>query len=519
MSLSTAEPWLLCLCASLLIYISKHFRRRTAQQPLPPGPRALPIIGNALDLPTKNMPAVVQDLCSRHGEVVYLNVFGQSMLLLGSHEAAVELLDKRSLIYSDRKSSAMAQLSGWDWMITVLPYGPDLKRHRKAFHQHFNSTIVPSYRDLQKNEAHRFALRLIQDPENFQRYIRFVFASTIMRISYGIVLDGMNDKYVDIAEAALAVFNIAFIPGKYLVETFPSLRCLPSWLPGAGFKREGTVWKPAVHRLRDTPYEHTLTKMEDGTAPPSMLRSLLEDISTDEDDATATEARRVSRNAAAAAYAGGADTTLSSVQTFFLAMAAHPEIQQKAQVELDTVVGQHRLPDFSDMDSLPYVRALAMECLRWRAVVPLGFPHCSTEDDVFRGYFIPKGTMVIANIWAYLNDPKHYPGPEKFTPERFLKDGQLNPDVLDPTNIAFGYGRRICPGRHFAEASLFVLTATVLHTLTISAPLDANGNPVKLHGRMTEGVISYPEPFEAVLKPRGPWAEALLRESCKNDAV
>lgn len=80
-------------------------------------------------------------------------------------------------------------------------------------------------------------------------------------------------------------------------------------------------------------------------------------------------------------------------------MAAHPEVLKKAQAELDTVIGPHRLPEFEDMTSLPYVSAVIKELLRWRVVVPLGVPHRSLEDDEYRGYFIPKGSLLVSNIW------------------------------------------------------------------------------------------------------------------------
>ena len=94
--------------------------------------------------------------------------------------------------------------------------------------------------------------------------------------------------------------------------------------------------------------------------------------------------------------------TLASIQAFFLAMAQFPEAQKKAQAELDAVVGSHRLPDFSDESALPYVCALVKECLRWHAVLPLAVPHRLIEDDIYRGYHIPKGTVVIPNIWWVL---------------------------------------------------------------------------------------------------------------------
>ena len=147
------------------------------------------------------------------------------------------------------------------------------------------------------------------------------------------------------------------------------------------------------------------------------------------------------------------------------AMASFPEVQKLAQKELDTVIGlEHRLPTLEDKPSLPYVTALMMECLRWQSVVPLDVPHMTTEDDEYRGYRIPKGSLVVANIWCvikplgrfvglfpdwleirqYSHDPKNYPDPMLFKPERYLIDGELSTGngIIDPADIAFGYGRR-----------------------------------------------------------------------------
>lgn len=77
----------------------------------------------------------------------------------------------------------------------------------------------------------------------------------------------------------------------------------------------------------------------------------------------------------------------------------HPEVQRKAQAQIDSVIGPDRLPDFSDRDQLPYVDAIVWECLRWNPSLPLGVAHYTTEDDVYEGYYIPKGTTVLANIW------------------------------------------------------------------------------------------------------------------------
>ena len=80
-------------------------------------------------------------------------------------------------------------------------------------------------------------------------------------------------------------------------------------------------------------------------------------------------------------------------------MASHPEVQQKAQAELDAVVGPERLPRFADRESLPYVNAIVTECLRWKPTGQLGLPHCSIVDDEYRGYTIPGGSLLIPNAW------------------------------------------------------------------------------------------------------------------------
>ena len=145
-------------------------------------------------------------------------------------------------------------------------------------------------------------------------------------------------------------------------------------------------------------------------------------------------------------------------------MASNPQIQKRAQGALDTIVGPDRLPTFEDQASLPYITAIAKECLRWRSVVPLSVPHVTTQEDEYKGYRIPKGSIVISNVWyaspfvvlaprfghsltglhtrAYSRDPAHYDDSETFDPERFMSGEGLRSDILDPSNFAFGYGRR-----------------------------------------------------------------------------
>ena len=124
-------------------------------------------------------------------------------------------------------------------------------------------------------------------------------------------------------------------------------------------------------------------------------------------------------------------------------MTLNPEVMKKAQDELDLVIGKERLPEFSDRDNLPYIDAVVKEVLRWNPPLPISVPNRVTQDDgTYRGYSIPAGATVIENVWAICRDPSIYADPEAFNPDRFLKDGEIDPQVFNPEDRVFGAGRR-----------------------------------------------------------------------------
>lgn len=160
--------------------------------------------------------------------------------------------------------------------------------------------------------------------------------------------------------------------------------------------------------------------------------------------------------------------TVSVVQTFVLVMALYPEIQRQAQAEIDRVIGPSRLPKMADREDLQYVAATIKETLRWGTVSPLALPRSAAREDVVMGYRIPKGCLVFTNIWGMLHDESVYPDPEKFDPSRFVGEKQQP----DPRELAFGRGRRVCPGQYIAEASVFIQVASLLATFDIRRGFD-----------------------------------------------
>src|SRR5579863_6175656 len=148
-------------------------------------------------------------------------------------------------------------------------------------------------------------------------------------------------------------------------------------------------------------------------------------------------------------------------------MIAFPEVQRRAQAELDAVVGRDRLPTFDDAPRLPFVRAIIEEVLRWRPSLPLGVPHAATEADWYEGMFIPKGTVCIPNVWHCNHDHAVFgEDADEFRPGRHLDEhGELlsgSAGTIQVGHVTFGFGRRICEGVQLANNTLFITTAWIL---------------------------------------------------------
>ncbi len=200
---------------------------------------------------------------------------------------------------------------------------------------------------------------------------------------------------------------------------------------------------------------------------------------------------------------GGSETVAAVMAWWTLAMVAYPETQSRAHAELDAVVGRARLPNFADYPSLPYIRAMVKEVLRWRPVTPLGGPHRCTEDDWYEGVFIPKGTICLPNVWYMNRDPEIYgENVEHFDPARHLDANGDTPygssDAREEGHVSYGFGRRKCVGQHVANDSLFINMAVLLWATKIERKRDASGQliPLDVDGFVDHGlIVSVESPF------------------------
>ncbi|TBU41985.1 cytochrome P450 98A3 [Dichomitus squalens] len=452
---------------------------------LPPGPTPFPIIGNILNVPREHLGREFADLTKTFGDVVHLSVLGQSTIVLGSQKAAYDLLDKRSANYSHRPASVMVPLVGYEWLFALMNDGQRWRQHRRAVHPTLTPDIVREYQPIQSKVARRFVRSILRSPQDLALHIRFTFAAIVMEVIYGIEIREAHDKYFKMVERMAEVGEAIVMPGRFPVEAFPALRYLPSWFPGGGFKNFAADAKRDISYIIDHLFETAKTAMVSDTSGSVVSRIL--GASEDED----AQLEGMCKEVAGTLYVGTCYTlTNATMEAFLLAMALYPQAQEKAQAELDAVVGTERLPEFSDRPSLPYIDALVQELLRWYPVTPIGVPHRVVADDEYNGYVIPGGATIFVNVWAILRDPDVYPDPEDFKPERFLNSrGEFDVGERDPAEILFGFGRRVCPGRHLAQATLFILCACVLAAFKIVRPVDEHGAPKEIKREATDANV------------------------------
>ncbi|KAI0299715.1 cytochrome P450 [Multifurca ochricompacta] len=487
----------------ILVLVTLHWAsKRKTRLPLPPGPKGWPLIGNLLDIPKANFGKVYTEWAMKYGKIVYADAAGQPMIIINDVDIANEILDKNGAISSDRPVMEMAgKLAGFGEWTSFLMYNTQMKESRKYMHRAIGTRgSLKRFDGLFESENRKFLKATLREPDNVQEHIRHYTGAVIARITYGYEAQDEGDPIIALAESILRSFSQFSEPGAYLVDFIPALKYIPAWFPGAGFKKEASAAKTILQELVDIPFQFSMNEMAEGTAPPSFVTDNMQTVTTD-------LAKRDLKWSASSLFTG----TVSVQYTFFLAMTLFPEIQRKAHNEIDRVIGNDRLPCLADRDNLPYVCAIQDEIYRWRPVGSVGVPHKTTAADTYGGYHIPKGSIILPNIWHMLHDPAVYSNPDSFSPERFLATDGKHPEP-NPRTCFFGFGRRASKGSQFADATVWLSIATALAVFRISKVVEG-GVEITPEGKYTSSLVSHPEKFRCSIKPRSAWAEPLILQS------
>ncbi|EIW83950.1 cytochrome P450 [Coniophora puteana RWD-64-598 SS2] len=462
-------------------------RRYTSAGPsLPPGPPPLPIVGNALEVPSDEAWLTYTKWQKQYGDIVYCRLLGTDVVVLNSEKVAEVLLERRSRIYSSRPHLATRVPFGWGFHFVFEEYGDKWRTNRRLFHQSFREEMTMHYHPFLQRSSHQLLLNLRRDPARLFEYLSLFANSAMLSSIYGYETNDVHDPFVRNGEKAFATLDVITPEKSVLLELFPFILDLPDWFPGIALQRHARAARRVIHDYIEKPFQFTMKNLQAEASFPSMLSDSIRRFAHRQDEFSENMMKEVS----AAAFTGGAETTSSTLLVLVLAMVLHPDVQRRAQEEIAATIGSVRLPALEDRPALPYIDAVIREVMRWQPVVPLAVPHATVENDVYDNYFIPKGSTVILNTWAISRNPEKYPNPETFDPGRFLDaDGQLTEDGV---KWNFGYGRRICPGRHLAEAGVWISAACLLATFSFLKAKDESGRDVEFEPKWTTGLNHAP---------------------------
>ncbi|KAI0292399.1 cytochrome P450 [Russula brevipes] len=483
---------------------------RSPWRSVPPGPRGLPILGHALRLRDKTW-LFGRDCKDAFRDVMYLNALGQPILVINSLKAAAELLDRRANTYSDRpRLIVAAEILCGGLFMAFMPNGEHLRRARRAARDGFTKSSLHDYHPILQKEAVLLASALLHTPEAREKHFQRSSASATMTILYDYpTIETENDKTLEEIHAFNDRGSEATVPGAHLVELLPWMLNIPDSL--AKWKREGKQYFQQHTALFEGLLNNVRHEIAKGSERPSVSATFIKNA-----DRSGMSSQEMAWTVGTL-YSAGAETTYTAMSWWALAMIAHPEVQRRAQAELDTVVGRSRVPTFADFSSLPYIQAIVKEVLRWRPPLPLALPHCTSEDDWYDGMFIPKGTICLPNIWHCHHDPSAYgDNAASFDPERFLdSSGKITlgqADTHGEGHSTYGFGRRVCVGNLVANDTLFISIATTLWASNLERVRDRYGKEVPLDTEtfVDSGVVFRPVDYECNFTPRFPEALSIL---------
>ncbi|KAF4577406.1 hypothetical protein EYR36_005394 [Pleurotus pulmonarius] len=347
------------LAAGLVSYLALNARKKP---PYPPGPPSDPLIGHLRILPFENREVIFHAWAKEYGDIMHLHTLGFHLVVLDSREAAIDLLEKRGAIYSDRPYLRAFELLGHD-DIVLMPYGASFRDHRKFVHSAMTKGAVVKYQATQTTNARLLVSNLLENKNEHEMLINRWATSTVTSIVYGRHSAADVDEYMKLMEDHNKIVLGMPPPGASALELFPFLEYLPAWFPGTGDAHKARQWRPSFRRIYDYPYEQAeknmaLNPLTDDSILSRAWRKFAERPDQPE---PSEEENELTKLATGALFRASVETTWSTVAVMLAAMILNPECQKRGQEEITRVIGHKRLPEFEDMAVLPYTTAIVHE--------------------------------------------------------------------------------------------------------------------------------------------------------------
>ncbi|KAJ7444604.1 cytochrome P450, partial [Mycena galericulata] len=399
-----------------------------------------------------------------------------TVVVLTDAAAVKEIMDKRSATTSDRPSIHMADLVTGGLHLALMHYGDPWRTLRRAAHTILTPQATALHLPIQQAEATQLLYDILCTPQSFYNHIQRYSSSVILS-----VLCGKRAPRYETPETT-AFFHVTREWELLLefgatppVDMIPFLKLVPErW---AKWKRDSKN----IRALQRALYFGLLDEAAERVRRGDGNGSYIEEVIVRQDELGMD--KEMTGYLAGVLLEGGSGTTSSYLSTLILALVAYPDAQKKAHEEIDRVVGEHRLPTLDDLEHMPYIRAMILEAHRFRPVFPLAIPHATTTPEEYEGYIIPKGATIFINTWGIYHDPALYDDPDDFIPDRYLLTEHGTKLGVDGSSLretlAFGAGRRLCPGIHLAENSININAMNLVWAFNFESDIDADGNPVK----------------------------------------
>ncbi|PVF95240.1 cytochrome P450 [Serendipita vermifera] len=462
--------------------------RKNGKNPMPisgiPGPERTFLIGNVLNFPTTAWGETFLEWREKIGNTIYVKLPFMHILVVHSLEDAEELLGKRANIWSDRPHSYMVDdLMEFGWSLLSSPPGQAMTEQRKVFRKVLGPQVIADQDQLIERGAEEFVNKLRGFSGDPAHIVVQSIGSVIIELAYGAkIFQEHGPELVKINTESMDLMTWSF-QQFWLPDFFTLSRFLPSWIPGVQFPKYVARGQYLFGSVRNLAFNLVRKDMEEGAADVSVVSQYV--------NAPGVPTKYL-RDAAAMMYMGGVDTTGSAVLNFIAHMLLFPEAQAKVQKEMDEKIGRGGSITSAEIKSLHYLWATWKESLRFNPPVPTGVAHSSTADDIWKGYLIPKGTLLIPHIAFMLRDPQIWgDDANTFKPERFIVEH--NPrvgELPDMESLPFGFGRRICPGRHMAERNGIMFVARLLQAYEI-CPEEGASTPEKM--AFVDGLVRRPK--------------------------
>ncbi|WOG95686.1 hypothetical protein DCAR_0415013 [Daucus carota subsp. sativus] len=460
----------------ILYMFTKHFLNKIRNHPPTPFLN-LPFLGH-LYLLKKPLHRTLSKISAKSGPLLLLNFGSRRVLLVSSPSAAEECLSKNDVVFADRPHLLAGKHLGYNYTaLHWASYGDHWRNLRRMVTvEVFSAHRLRSSQVIRVEETRILLDRLFRasrssgtprsSKENIVDMKLTFFEMTLnvlMRMIAGKRYYGEDDvadeaeakRFKEIITESFVIGGASnlgdFLPLMKLVEK----RGIEKKMIALRKKRDEFVQELIDQHRRHMEDGNGDDTAESGTGRKSMIELLLSLQQTQPE----YYSDEIIRGLILVLLGAGTDTTVVTMEWALSLLVNNPDALKKAQIEIDNHVGQDRLINESDISNLPYLRCIIAETMRMYPAGPLLLPHESSVDCKVGGFVIPKGTMLIVNVWAIQNDSKLWAEPRRFMPERF--------EGLEGTRdgykfLPFGSGRRACPGEGLAMRMMGLVLGSLL---------------------------------------------------------